>query len=279
MAAQISLKHLVVFFIFFSFTIISKAEVKPLYEIGAFLGHGSLADYPASDERRYLTLPFPFLNYRGELLSSDNESGTRLRFIKDANFDFDLSFGGSFPTQTNENKAREGMPNLDWTLEIGPRLLYYFYRDSQWGNIRIGIPIRKSISTDFQTTRDVGYIFAPTFQIDRYHILGEQNLDLYFIMTLNYLNEGEARFFYQVDPQYQTLERKSYQAKDGFLGTDYSLSFKYEHKQKIFLVGANYSDFSSSANRESFLHRADSSWSYFVGFGWIFFESEEKVDN
>ncbi len=252
------------------------AKDKPLFEGGFFFGHGGLADYPASDEYRYRTLPFPYVVYNGDFFRSDDENGTRLTFIKDQNFDLDLSFGGSFPTETDNNNARAGMPNLDWTIEFGPRLLYYFYRDSNVGNIRVGVPFRMAVSTDFQRTKEVGYIFAPTFQIDRYKFLSD-NLNIYFTLTLNYLSEGEADYFYQIEPLYETPERNSYDAKSGLLGYDASFSAKYEWNQKLFLIGAKYSDFSASANKGSYLHRTDSSWSYFVGLGLVLFESEEKA--
>ncbi len=264
------------FLLLFFFQQNAMALHKPLLEYGMFLGHGGLADYPASDEYRYRTLPFPYLNYHGDFLSSESENGTRLRFVKDENFDLDLSFGGSFPTETNNNTARAGMPSLDWTLEIGPRLLYYIYRNPEAGNIRLGLPFRASFATDFQRSRQVGYLFSPTFQVDKYKFLNE-NLNFYLIITGNYFSEGEADFFYEVEPQYTTPDRASYDAKAGWLSLDTSVSFKYEKDKKIFLLGAQYSDFSGSANRGSPLHRTDSSLSYFVGVGLLFYESEEKV--
>jgi hypothetical protein len=276
MAAKNSLAlYLLLFLCLFS--VPGLAIEKSLIEAGLFFGHGGLADYPASDEYRYRTLPFPYFNYYGDFLRSESESGTRLRFIKDPNFDFDLSFGGSFATETDNNTARSGMPKLDWTLEAGPRLLYYFYRNHERGNVRLGIPVRASFATDFQRTRHVGYLFSPTFQIDKYKFLS-YNLNLYFILTLNYLSKTEAAFFYEVDPQYATAERPSYEAKEGFLSSDWSVSAKYEWNKKIILVGTQYSNFADSANRGSYLHRTDSSVSYFIGFGFVFYESEEKVD-
>ena len=277
MASQIKKKLLITIFTFL-FCCSLRAEEKSLLEWGMFIGHGGLADYPSSNEYRYRTLPFPYVNYHGEFFRSDNEHGTRLRFIKDVNFDFDLSFGGSFPTETDNNSARAGMPKLDWTLEVGPRFLYYFYRDANWGNVRLGLPLRKSYATNFQFTKEVGYLFSPTFQIDKYNFLSK-NLDLFFILTFNYFDEGEADYFFEIDPNYATSERNAYNAKQGLLSYDFSLTIKYQAEQKLFLLGTQYSDFSQSANRDSFLHKTNSSLSYFIGFGWLLFESEEKVLN
>lgn len=271
------------FYIFITvlfFSVINKASVayddKPLFDLGGVVGHGSLADYPASNEYRYFTLPVPYVSYRGELLQTDDEDGTRFRLLSGDNLNFDISFGGTFPTDPKKNLARKDMPALDWTLEIGPRLLYYLYRSKEFGKIRLGIPLRSSFSTDFITTKQVGYLFAPALQIDKYNFPLD-DMTLYFNIGLNYLNEGLADYFYEVDDAYQTPERGAYNAKSGYLGWESYLATKYESNGKILLLGLRYSDFNGSVNSESFLHRTDSSLSYFIGLGWVLFESEQRV--
>lgn len=270
---------IILFFLFFLSTLRADALSnkpfieKPLYEFGFFVGSFSLPDYPASDQSRIRTIPAPLVHYHGDIFRSDDENGTRFRFINNDNFDFDLSFGGSFPTDTGNNQARTGMPELDWTAEIGPRLLYYFYRDYDT-QIRLGFPIRTSFATDFIKWYSVGYVVAPTFQIDKYNFIAEK-LDLYFIFTPTYLSEHKADYFFQIDPQYQTSERQAYDAKSGFLGTEISLALKYRWGSKNILIGSQYSDYSQSANTLSYLHRNRINWSYLVAFSWIFFESEE----
>lgn len=251
-------------------------EEKALFDMGAIIGHGSLADYPASNEYRYITLPAPYISYRGELLQTDDEDGTRFRLINGENLNFDISFGGTFPTDPKKNLARRDMPALDWTLEVGPRLLYYFYRSKEFGKIRLGIPLRSSFSTDFITTKQVGYLFAPSLQIDKYNFPID-DMTLYFSTSLNYLSEGLADYFYEVGSAYQTTERAAYNAKSGYLGWEAYLATKYEANGKIMLLGLRYSDFNGSANSDSYLHRTNSSWSYFIGLGWVFFESDARV--
>ena len=251
-------------------------DEKALFDFGAVLGHGSLADYPASNEYRYFTVPFPYVSYRGELIQSGDEDGTRFRLLNGDNLNFDISFGGTFPTDPQKNLARKDMPALDWTLEIGPRLLYYLYRSHEFGKIRLAVPLRSSFSTDFITTKQVGYLFSPSLQIDKYNFVLD-NMTLYFSTSVNYLSEGLADYFYEVDSAYQTAERNAYNAKAGYLGWESYLATKYESNGKILLLGLRYSDFNGSANTDSYLHRTNSSLSYFIGLGWILFESEQRV--
>lgn len=235
----------------------------------------SLADYPAADQSRIRTIPAPLIRYHGDLFRADDEGGTRFRFINEEKLGFDLSFGGSFPTDTGNNQARSGMPELDWTGEIGPRILYYFYRNKQTAQVRIGLPIRGSFATNFSKWHGVGYIIAPTFQIDLYNV-GLNKLDLFFLYTPTYISEGVADYFYQVDPQFQTAERKFYDAKAGFLGNEISLAVKYQWGSKNIILASQYADFSQSANTRSYLHRSNINWSFLVAFGWVLFESEAR---
>ena len=248
----------------------------PLFEWGILLGHGMLPDYPSSNEYRYLTLPSPYISYHGDFFETGEQEGTRFKFISNTNFDFDLSFGGSFPTETNENQARSGMPNLDWTLEVGPRILYYFYRNSEVGSVRVGLPLRSSFSTNFTNFKHVGYLFSPTVQVDFFSVF-KDSLDLYVSLTGNYLSEGEADFFYEITPEYSTPERQTYDARSGLLNSELAFGFQYEWNKKIILVGVQYTDSSQSANRDSFLHKSNYNWSYLIAFGWILFQSDENL--
>ena len=247
----------------------------PLYEMGVFLGTAVLPDYPAAGQSRQRTIPLPLVHYHGDLLRADDENGTRFRFINDEKFDLDLSFGGSFPTDTGNNDARAGMPNLDWTAEIGPRLIYYIYRNPEVAQLRIGIPVRSSFATDFLKWYGVGYVFAPTIQLDKYNFLTEK-LDLFLHYTAHFTSEGVADFFYRVDPQFQNSERIAYEGNAGFLSHEVSLALKYRFTNKNLIIGTQYSDFSQSANTQSYLHRSNTNWSYVLAFAWILHESSPR---
>lgn len=249
---------------------------KALFEWGLIGASGTTSDYPASDQSRTRSLALPFLIYRGEYLKSDDQNGTRLKLFNADRFDIDLSFGGSFPTDANSNEARRGMPALDWTLEIGPRLLYYFYKNPEVASVRLGLPVRSSFSTNFSNDfRNIGYTFAPTFQIDLYHVF-TRGLDFYLIANYNSLSEGQADYFYQIEPQYQTAERSAYDARAGYLSYDISFSGKYEWDKVVFVMGTRYADYTQSVNRTGFLHRRNIEWNCFIALGWLFYESEER---
>lgn len=283
---KLAKENIFLFFIFFSLSTFAQTsysekdntELAPLLEWGMMVGHGSIADYPASNEYKYLTLPIPYLNYRGEILKSDDQEGTRVEILSSKRFNFDFSFGGTFPTESEKNLARRGMPALDWTLEVGPRILYSLYREPSIGKFRITLPLRSSFSTDFQRLKQIGFLWAPGIEFEKYNIFNEHT-NLYWDSQVNYLNRGLAAYFYQIDDQYTTPERGLWQAREGYWGWESSVGLKYEDRRKIFLFGVRYSDFNGSVNSDSYLHRTDSSWSYIASFGWILFESETMAEH
>src|SRR5215813_10907223 len=96
-------------------------ELLPLWEVGAGLAYARLPDYRGSDESHNYLLPFPLLIYRGDFFKSDRE-GVRAQFLDSRYVELELSAGATVPVNSKKNKARQGMPDLRPTLELGPAL-------------------------------------------------------------------------------------------------------------------------------------------------------------
>src|SRR5690606_12063214 len=91
---------------------------RPLLELGIAGGTGYVPDYPASDQSRSRQLIFPVFYYHGKIFRSDRDDGARARLHEDPVFAVDVSGSGTFPTKSSENRAREGMDDLDWMGEF-----------------------------------------------------------------------------------------------------------------------------------------------------------------
>ncbi len=121
----------------------------PLWEAG--LGGTALLmpDYRGSDEYRWYLLPFPYLTYRGDILKIDREQISGLLF-KTNRLQLEMSFNGAVPVDSSKNKARQGMPDLDPTFEIGPSLQVMLAEDKTAEyKITLTFPVRAVFSTDF----------------------------------------------------------------------------------------------------------------------------------
>lgn len=133
-----------------------------LWEIGVAGVSGYFPDYPAADRTSFHFLPAPSIHYRGKTFRIDEKDGARARLINDPNFNLDISIAGSFPASSS-NPARAGMPNLDYSAEIGPRAVYFFYNEKDYGRFGFNVPVRQVFATNFANLYQVGFVSEPTF--------------------------------------------------------------------------------------------------------------------
>lgn len=112
--------------VFCSFGAYSQTEIKPQWEIGAGFAAIDFPIYRGSNERRSYFLPVPYFIYRGDILQINRERVRGLIFRRDS-IEMDVSMNGSVPAKSKDSTARQGMPDLDPTLEIGPSLNVHLY--------------------------------------------------------------------------------------------------------------------------------------------------------
>ena len=94
---------------------------KPVWELGVGAAFFSGHDYPASDDPNDTALALPFFVYRSERVRVQG-GGVGAVAIERPRFKLDVSLGGSLNAESSGNAAREGLPDLDFLFELGPRL-------------------------------------------------------------------------------------------------------------------------------------------------------------
>lgn len=261
------MSRLILFFILLT----SLVEAKPLFEWGAAFGGGYVPDYAGADQGRQRFIAFPSFLYRGKILKNDRR-GTRALFISNKSWDFDFSFGASFPLRSKNNDAREGMSDLDWVFEIGPRLTRYFIKNDK-RIFAFELPLRFALSTDFQYTRERGQRMVP--QIDYREFL---NLNWRWGMSyrLNYATEQLNDYIYQVETRDVTSERAAFNAQSGYVGQSLSTSIVYRNDYFIGIMGMSYSQYHNSINQDSPLLRRKNNSAIFIAFNYFFYQSTEQ---
>src|SRR5690606_16187709 len=95
----------------------------PLWEAGLGVGALTLPDYRGADARANYVFRLPYFIYRGALFRVDRE-GAQTLLYKGRRAKFDLSLSAANPAKSDENEARDGMPDLNPTFEVGPRFTY-----------------------------------------------------------------------------------------------------------------------------------------------------------
>ena len=255
----------------------ARAELLPQWEFGLGATAFTLPDYRGSDERRAYVWPLPFLVYRGDKVRVDRQ-GFRGIFFESDRVQLDFSLYGTPPVDSSKNDARQGMPDLDPTLEIGPLVTVNLYRDRPaQDQLDLRLPFRYVVATDFTHAHGAGWVFNPNLALNtRPDLRGRWNLGVTtgpIFATSKY-----HEYYYGVDQQFATAQRPEYSPRGGYSGWMglVSLSRRYG---KLWIGGfARYDSLTGAVFEDSPLMRRSSSWMAGLAGAWIFAESDRKVD-
>lgn len=253
----------------------AQTEIRPLWEIGAGFAAIDFPVYRGSDERKFYLLPVPYIAYNGEVLQVNRERVRGLIFKRDA-VEMDISVNGSVPA--DGARARQGMPDLDPTLELGPSLNFHvLYSEDKKNTFDIRMPLRAVIASDFKHFRHTGWLFQPQLNLDFYDI-ERSGWNVGLVGGVIYSDKHYHGYFYNVEPQYATAERPAYTAPGGYSGTQFIFAFNKRHEgywtggfmKWDSLKGAVFADSPLVKSREYFT----------VGFAitWILDKSDKLVE-
>ena len=253
------------------------AGSKPLWEAGIGGFAGAVADYPGSNQYRVRGLPLPFFVYRGDLFSSD-VNGPRLQKSSGI-VEWELSGGGSLASNS-KGGAREGMPTLDYLLEVGPKAKITVAKPTDTSRLTVDVAIREAISTNFSSRfRGQGQLFAPDVAYEERAIFGSQWSGRASIGA-QFATASLQRYYYEVEPQYARADRPAYDARAGYLGATLTLSaFRQVTRSFIVFVGIDVDDYDGAANVDSPLLRTRNDLGAAVGFAWSIGQSKQMVNS
>jgi len=253
------------------------AELRPEWEFGLGATGLSLPDYRGSDESRGYVLPFPYLIYRGERFRIDRQ-GIRGIFFESDRIEINLSLNAT-PPVSDDNRARQGMPQLDPTIEIGPRLDVTLARDrSREWSFEARLPLRAAIATDLSHTQQIGYVAYPHLHLFMRPRLAGVKWNLGVQGGPLFATREYHEYFYGVDPQFATPERPAYEASSGYSGALALVSLSRRFPR--FWVGgfARYDTLKGAVFESSPLVRRDYAFMAGIAVAWVFAESSNKVE-
>lgn len=256
-------------------------EAQPLWEFGVGGGLGEVANYPASSERNFIALAAPYVVYRGDVFRIGGGGGARAVVVEDSDFEVDLSFGGAFSADSEDNTAREGMPELDFLFEVGPQFVYkvgtFDFENGGKSRLNARLQTRAVFSTDFSRIDERGYVIEPEISYQQRGVLFEKTgLNVSFSMT--FASEELQDYFYQVDQAFVTDSRAQFDAKGGYLGSRLSTSMSFSIGENIrAFLGGSVNFHAGAANEDSPLFEDDVTYSLAAGFVWRLYESDTKA--
>jgi outer membrane scaffolding protein for murein synthesis (MipA/OmpV family) len=256
------------------------SERRPLFELGIAAGGAWRPDYPASDQSSLSGIAVPFLILRSELLRSD-ESGARGRLLRSDWGELSFSAAAAFPSRSENNTAREGMPDLGWLGEVGPMLRLNLWRDTaQRRRAILDLPVRAAfaVDTDSLSVTSRGIVFAPELAYEQVDLVVPRSR-LRLSLGPVFGTERFLDYFYEVGPEFARPGRGAYDASDGYLGSRLEVSYRMPITGRVSVVlGSRVEGFWGASNAGSPLFRRDVNLSVAAGFSWSLYRSERTVD-
>jgi MipA family protein len=249
-----------------------------LWEAGGGLAGLNFPDYRGSDERQSYVLPLPYFVYRGEFLKVE-DGGVRGLFFKSDKAEVDISLNGSVPVDSEDNQARQGMPDLDPTVEIGPSLNFFLHRSSDSKvKLNLRLPLRAVIATDFSHIDHAGWIFQPNLNLDVQDVLGNHGWNFGVSAGPIFSDKRHHEYIYGVDPAYATAERPAYEASNGYSGAQLLMTLSKRFRR--FWVGGfvRWDNLSGSVAADSPLMKTKQYVAGGFAVSWVFSQSKIMVE-
>lgn len=245
----------------------------PLWEAGLALGAGHVPDYPGADRYRTRGAVLPVFTYRGPVLRIDGGS-IRGRLARTPEWELDLSATGAF--NASNNAVREGMPALDYLFGVGPQAVYKGLQ--AWpGQPTLHLKVRALMSTDFKQIDRRGFSFDPELRWRLRQVAGTP-ASLSFSLQPTWASRSLHAYFYQVNPTEATLNRPSYNARAGYLGTEAALTLSHRPQRDLsWFISARLTSLHGAANTGSPLLRDRSNLAVGAGLVWTPWRSKNTA--
>lgn len=254
----------------------ASAEQLPQWEAGIGAAVIDFPDYPGANERTILPLPLPYFIYRGEVLKVGRE-GVRGLFFESDKVELDFSANASIPVKSENNQARQGMPNLDPTLQLGPTLNFTLYHQDP-SKLQLRLPVRAVIATDLTHAQGAGFVFEPQAVLDVNRLSFASGWRFGIAAGPMFADRRYNAYYYDVAPQFATAQRPAYQAPAGYAGAQVLLSTSRRYRD--WWVGAfvRYQSLEGAVFRDSPLVKQRYAVSGGLGFAWVFARSGKLVE-
>ncbi|MHB0973316.1 MAG: MipA/OmpV family protein [Thiobacillus sp.] len=253
------------------------AAGKPLWELGIGMSALSFPDYRGSDESSLHAVPFPYFVYRGTFLKADRH-GIRGTFFDSDRVELNVSVGASLPVNSDENRARQGMPDLQPTAEIGPSLDLNLWRtDDRRYKLDLRLPVRTAVTVK-GGMRDIGWVFSPRLNLDIADVGGMAGWNLGLLAGPMVGSKRNHDYFYSVAPQYATAARPAFDAKSGYAGSQLLVAVSKRYPKYWLGAFARWDSLKGAAFIDSPLVRRENYFAAGVAIAWILGESSTRVE-
>jgi outer membrane protein len=250
---------------------------KPLWELGVGMSALSLPDYRGSDESRLYFIPFPYVVYRGTFLKADRD-GIRGAFLDSDRIELNISVGASVPVSSSDNRARQGMPDLQPTVEFGPALDLHLWRsqDKRY-KVDLRLPVRGAV-TVLGGVDGAGWVFSPRVTLDITDVAGLAGWNMGLLAGPMYGSERHNDYYYKVAPQYATADRPAFDPDAGYGGSQFLMSVSKRYPKYWLGAFVRWDSLNGAVFGNSPLVRSENYFAAGIAFAWVLWESSTLVE-
>ncbi len=253
---------------------------KPQWEFGLAGAGVRVPAYPASSVENQRGFLVPWFIYRGDKVRFQ-DGGLKVIALQNQRVTIDVSISGSLNADSDNTPLREGMPDLDYLLELGPkvdvRLWEQDHSDDQRSKLNWSTALRLAVSTDFSSLSSRGPVLGSRLTYRRQGMNGGATS---FSASLEGLWTGEKfmDYFYAVDQQFVTPDRPAFDAEAGYLGSSLSFGLGHRFNENVRgFIGLSFAFHQGAKNTDSPLFENETNTGIFGGISWRLKQSKKTI--
>ncbi len=252
------------------------SDTQPRYELGMGTIGLHLPDYPGANQSQWRLIPFPWFVYRGDHLKRDDE-GSRWQLWHSKHHELSLAPYFHFPVESTKDSPRHGMPDLDYLIGVGPRMLSRLIPNHHLHRLNFVTSLVGVSSTDFHRRFQTQGLDFQT-SLDYWYLWPHTDTTLFSSFSLRFGSRNLNRYFYEVRPIHATPQRPVYKARSGLVSSSLSLGIGNNFIDNIFVfMSGSWRNFEFASNKKSSLVKSSNNVGVVLGVIWTFWESHATV--
>jgi len=252
----------------------ASADQLPLSELG--IGPGTLYQnyYPGTNDTRSFVFPAFVPIFRGDTLKSDEE-GARAQLFEDARYKLDLSLDFNLAFDSEDVALRQGMPDVDHLLQVGPSLQITLNEsDSHEWMIRLPLRAAVTLGDDFDSA---GFTFLPDVTYLKDFPIVSSNWRLGLSLGPQFSSSDYNEIYYGVDRAFETDTRAAFDPEAGFSGYRFLVTFTSINRRRFTSWFFRAESLSGSELENSSLVETSTGYTVGVIYSWLIFKSKRMV--
>jgi len=243
------------------------------WEIGAGITALNTALYPGSNENKNFVIPFPYFRFQSEHFEIDES--VRGYLFESPDLRLNISGGLGVPVNSEDSTARDGMPDLDTVLQVGPSVEIIFSGGRRKPHeFRLELPVRGAIATDFKSADYAGWIIEPRLTYETLRPF-KSGWAYQVRAGFHYASEDYHAFYYDVPAEFATPQRAEYHAEAGYTGAFTDFTGNWRQNDFIYFAFIRYQNLSGAAYEDSPLVEDTNYVAVGIGMLWIFADSRK----